>query len=592
MYANGIITDSPAMDAQELPLDDYNDGGYGSNDSGDSDYSGSPSTNIPIPGYNTSGGAFEHSPLASRSPAMISHPHPKDADSTAPLNYYGDDQSSAGDGSSHHGPPTPAMDAYKDWAAHPESHGADPKSSWWRRLLGGVVDTAGTWAGGFGVPRQITHHLAQDVRYGADAAHAQDDYYRNLPLKADAAKTELEQSQLDTRNRALDEQYQQRQLLQQRLQQIGQERADTQQEEARTHQEKALPGAQPLPSAAPPISTGIPLIGTGQSLTQTVGGMTPTQQVPKGWQTNRLMQTPTRPAANVMVPPPTNNWPTIDPDMANQLDKLGIKGFHANEQLEPRTFNALQATVRQQIKAPKPAANVTELEQIANDPKEPAERRAVAKASLDDELRRALASRPPGPDRVTDRADKSYTSNISELDKIEKTNGVYAMSQRLAKLRDSLNQHTPASDALVAPELLSIMAGGQGSGLRMNEAEISRIVGGRSHWQSLKAAAQQWSLDPKSANSITADQRQQIRALYAETNKRITKQQGILDKAYFGLTNSDDPKEHRKIVNDTRSALAGVNALGPAVGTIEDGYRFKGGDPKDKKNWELVTAPK
>lgn len=29
---------------------------------------------------------------------------------------------------------------------------------------------------------------------------------------------------------------------------------------------------------------------------------------------------------------------------------------------------------------------------------------------------------------------------------------------------------------------------------------------------------------------------------------------------------------------------------GPAVGTVEDGYRFKGGDPSDQRNWEPATG--
>ena len=29
-------------------------------------------------------------------------------------------------------------------------------------------------------------------------------------------------------------------------------------------------------------------------------------------------------------------------------------------------------------------------------------------------------------------------------------------------------------------------------------------------------------------------------------------------------------------------------SIGPTVGTVEDGYRFKGGNPADSKNWEKV----
>src|SRR5205085_10860217 len=84
---------------------------------------------------------------------------------------------------------------------------------------------------------------------------------------------------------------------------------------------------------------------------------------------------------------------------------------------------------------------------------------------------------------------------------------------RMGRLNETLAQGSPQADALVAPELLTIMAGGQGSGLRMNEAEISRIVGGRSNWQNLEAWAQKWNTDPSKANSLTSDQRKQVQSL-------------------------------------------------------------------------------
>ena len=45
------------------------------------------------------------------------------------------------------------------------------------------------------------------------------------------------------------------------------------------------------------------------------------------------------------------------------------------------------------------------------------------------------------------------------------------------------------------------MAGGQGNGLRMNEAEISRIVGGRTNWESFKAKLGAWQ-SPRKLQSL------------------------------------------------------------------------------------------
>ncbi len=84
------------------------------------------------------------------------------------------------------------------------------------------------------------------------------------------------------------------------------------------------------------------------------------------------------------------------------------------------------------------------------------------------------------------RLDRSYQFNSTQLDKLAKP--IEDQASRLERLQTTINQQTPQADALLAPELLTVMAGGQGSGLRMNEAEIPRVVGGRSNFESLKAA--------------------------------------------------------------------------------------------------------
>jgi hypothetical protein len=164
----------------------------------------------------------------------------------------------------------------------------------------------------------------------------------------------------------------------------------------------------------------------------------------------------------------------------------------------------------------------------------------------------------------TARADKSYQLQSTRLDKVRQP--IEAIQQRVGRLNDTLNQQSPQADALVAPELLSIMSGGAGSGLRMNEAEIARIVGGRSAWESLKANIQHWATDPEKARSITPDQDKQIRALVSAVQSKLVAKQKIMDNAEEKLLASDDPKEHRQVVADARKSLDAIDA-----GTAQQG---------------------
>jgi hypothetical protein len=183
----------------------------------------------------------------------------------------------------------------------------------------------------------------------------------------------------------------------------------------------------------------------------------------------------------------------------------------------------------------------------------------------------AATAKPEKSGAASARSDKSYTYNNDKLDKLGKP--IEDAVARMGRLRETLAQGSPQADALVAPELLTIMAGGAGSGLRMNEAEISRIVGGRSKWETLKASINQWQLDPTKANSITPDQRQEIRSLVEAVNSKLMKKQQALDEAREGLLNSDDPTDHRRIVTNAHHALTQVDEAagtegGGAGGTI------------------------
>lgn len=173
--------------------------------------------------------------------------------------------------------------------------------------------------------------------------------------------------------------------------------------------------------------------------------------------------------------------------------------------------------------------------------------------------------------RQRERADRSYQFNSTQLDRYGKP--ISDIRARMARLQDSLDQNTPTADALIAPELLSIMSGGAGSGLRMNQATLEHVSGGRSKWESLKAAANQWRLDPRTANSITPDQRQQIRVLAKTVQDRLDAKQEVIDSARDDLASTDDPVRHRRIVTGAQRKLLEADQAtqetqpGPAAAT-------------------------
>jgi hypothetical protein len=98
-----------------------------------------------------------------------------------------------------------------------------------------------------------------------------------------------------------------------------------------------------------------------------------------------------------------------------------------------------------------------------------------------------------------------------------------------------------------------------GSGLRMNEAEIARIIGGRNQWSTLKATFEKWQQDPSKPFAIQPEQRIQIRKLMEAVGTRMRTKQRIANEARIRIAYSDNPLEHRAIYSWMQDELANVD---------------------------------
>lgn len=171
---------------------------------------------------------------------------------------------------------------------------------------------------------------------------------------------------------------------------------------------------------------------------------------------------------------------------------------------------------------------------------------------------KADADRAPKDTSARDasRSDRSYQFNAKELD--EERKPLEATMSKISAATSNIDLKSPQADALLAPQILSLAAGGTGSGLRMNEAEIARIVGGRTVWESIKASANKWSTDPSHPQIPEAQRTQMVQILQAAAQKGTLKS-SILEWGDQALVNSDDPKEQRQIVATARKLMTAVD---------------------------------
>ena len=153
--------------------------------------------------------------------------------------------------------------------------------------------------------------------------------------------------------------------------------------------------------------------------------------------------------------------------------------------------------------------------------------------------------------------DASYKMHSAYLEKdfTQLDNAV----QKYSELDTMLNQNNAQSDAIVAPKLLSAAVGGMGSGLRMTNSEIERVVGGRTKLESLRSELNKFSADPQHY-VIPSEQRAAIRKLSGELKTRINAKLKANQEARDELIAvGADKTAHRKVLSNYRKKITAID---------------------------------
>jgi hypothetical protein len=180
-------------------------------------------------------------------------------------------------------------------------------------------------------------------------------------------------------------------------------------------------------------------------------------------------------------------------------------------------------------------------------------------------------------DKADEAAGKVFDKYSANLDKI--ATPIDAASQRSSLLVHNLDAKNKQGDALVAPELLSIAAGGAGSGLRMNEAEISRVIGGRSVWDALIAKANSVQ---QGEGTFDDAQRGQLRAISAYINDRNSAQTALISSGREALLRDQGSEgKVRSTYEHVRQAISDIGSKGiaPSGSAVKTGdYVYHNGE--------------
>lgn len=175
--------------------------------------------------------------------------------------------------------------------------------------------------------------------------------------------------------------------------------------------------------------------------------------------------------------------------------------------------------------------------------------------------------------------DRSRDTQTKRLDVIGKP--IRDQQTKLADTLEILNGNMAFSDSLVAPKTLTALVSGQGTGVRITQAEISQVLHGRSTLQDLDGIWQKIV----NGKSVTADQRSQINTVLGLVQSKVNQRVSILEQAQDRIDAAGTMDEQRAAIRDAQKQLDALNKGGE-----QQGGKDLGAAPKnfvEGKTYEL-----
>ena len=199
--------------------------------------------------------------------------------------------------------------------------------------------------------------------------------------------------------------------------------------------------------------------------------------------------------------------------------------------------------------------------------------------------------------RLNLEAQKANKPNDNEMDKLisryakpYETSNAAAQNQldKISDARAMINGNAE-SQALGIPKILTALVSGQGSGVRITQAELNAIAKARGIGGDVEGFFNKIS----GQGTLTDQQKQQMTGILNDVESRLKQKQAIANEAIDKINGSSSRDEvlanestYRNKLNSFETQHAG-NA--PAVGEVRKGYRFNGGDPSNPSSWSKVT---